>query len=90
MAQKDPTIITERGFFDGLVEALANKQSEVDLNFQRTSVRFPGMPVALEINGTITLSVHMRDLTDEEKQALASRNIAALSTKEKEQFSPLK
>ena len=90
MAEKDPTV-SERGFFDGLVEALANKQSEVDLNFQRTTVRFPGMPVGVEINGTITLSVHMRDLTSEEKDALASRNMAALSSmKEKEQFSPLK
>jgi len=49
------------------------------------------MPVGVEINGTITLSVHMRDLTSEEKDALASRNMAALSSmKEKEQFSPLK
>ncbi|MDA4111944.1 MAG: hypothetical protein OK439_05355 [Thaumarchaeota archaeon] len=78
-----------RGFFDGLITALANKQSEVDVNFQRTSVRFPGMPVGVEINGTITFSVHMRDLTDEEKDALASKNISSIS-KEKEQFSPLK
>jgi len=88
MSQKEMEV--GRGFFDGLITALANKQSEVDLNFQRTSVRFPGMPVGLEINGTITLSVHMRDLTDEEKQALASRNVATLSSKEKEQFSPLR
>ena len=88
MAQKD--IVSERGFFDGLITALANKQSEVDLNFQRTTVRFPGMPVGVEITGTITLSVHMRDLTEEEKQMMASRNVAALSAKDKEQFSPLK
>ena len=69
----------EKGIIEDLITALANKHSQVDLNFQKTSVRFPGTPVSVEVNGTITLSVHMRDLTDEEKQAYVSKNVATLT-----------
>jgi hypothetical protein len=83
---------TERNLFEGLITALANKQSQVDLTFNRTSLRFPGTSVGMEINGTISLVVHMRELTDEEKQVLASKNVASLTneSQHKEQFSPLK
>jgi hypothetical protein len=83
---------SERNIFEGLITALANKQSQVDLTFNRTSLRFPGTSVGMEINGTISLVVHMRELTDEEKQVLASKNVANISatTPEKDQFSPLK
>jgi hypothetical protein len=74
------TMGDEKGLFEGLITALQNKHSQVDLNFVRTSVRFPGTPVSMELNGTITLSVHLRDLTDEEKQAYASKVVSTLST----------
>ena len=32
--------------------------------------------IGIELNGSISLKVHMRDLTEEEKKALASRNVA--------------
>jgi hypothetical protein len=83
---------SERNLFEGLITALANKQSQVDLTFNRTSLRFPGTSVGMEVTGTISLVVHMRDLSDEEKQALASKNVSSISasSREKEQFSPLK
>lgn len=82
----------ERNLFEGLITALANKQSQVDLTFNRTSVRFPGTSVGMEINGSLSLVVHMRELSDEEKQLLASKNVSNLSSNssEKEKFSPLK
>lgn len=82
----------ERNLFEGLITALADKQSQVDLTFNKTSVRFPGTSVGMEINGVISLVVHMRELTDEEKQILAAKNVQNLSaeTHEKDQFSPLK
>ncbi len=70
----------EKGLLAGLIEALADKHSQVDLNFQKVSLRLPGMQqIGLELNGTVTLSVHMRDLTDQEKQALATKNVAMVS-----------
>ncbi len=82
---------TEKNLFEGLITTLANKQSQVDLTFQRTNVRFPGTSFSVEINGTISMVVHMRELTDEEKNALVSKNVANISSQQgKEQFSPLK
>jgi hypothetical protein len=81
----------EKNLFEGLITALANKQSQVDLTFQRTSLRFPGTSISLEINGTISMVVHMRELTDEERSVLASKNVANISgQQERDQFSPLK
>lgn len=70
----------EKGLFEGLIDALADKHSQFDLNFQRTSIRFPGMQMSVELNGVITLTVHLRDLTEEEKQASATRNVALMAT----------
>jgi len=67
----------EKGLFEGMIEALANKHSQLDLNFQKVTVRVPGMQqIGVELDGTVTVSVHMRDMTDEEKRALASKNPA--------------
>jgi hypothetical protein len=70
----------EKTIFEGLIEALAGKHSQLDLNFQKVSLRLPGMQMGVELNGVITIAVHMRDLTDQEKQALASKNVAMVST----------
>jgi hypothetical protein len=67
----------EGGFVEGLIEALANKHAQLDINFDKTGVRVLGMPqIGVELNGSITLKVHMRELSEEEKKALASRNVA--------------
>ncbi len=70
----------EKGLFEGLIEALANKHSQLDLNFQNVSVRLPGtQQIGVELNGTVTLSVHLREMTDQEREALAARAVAAVS-----------
>ena len=69
----------EKGFLGGLLEALANKHSELDLNFQKVSVTLPNVRMSVELNGTVTVSVHMRDMTEEEKKALAAKNVEMLT-----------
>ncbi len=64
----------------GLLEALANKHSELDLNFQRVSVTLPNVRMSVELNGMITVSVHMRDMTEEERKALSAKRVEMLST----------
>jgi hypothetical protein len=80
----------EKNMFEGLIAALADKQSQVDLTFQRTTLRFPGTAFSMQVDGTVSMVVHMRELTDEEKAALVSKNVANISSQGKEQFSPLK
>jgi hypothetical protein len=72
----------EKGLFEGLIEALADKHSQLDLNFQKVSLRLPGMQqIGVELNGTVTLSVHMRELTDQEKEAFAAKNAATVASR---------
>jgi hypothetical protein len=70
----------DRGMLAGLLEALANKHSELDLNFQKVSVTLPNVRMSVELNGTITVSVHMRDMTEEETKALSAKRVEMLST----------
>jgi hypothetical protein len=72
----------EKGLFEGLIEALSDKHSQLDLNFQKVSFRLPGVQqIGLELNGTVTLSVHMRELTGQEKEALAAKNVSIVASK---------
>lgn len=66
----------EYGLLEGLIEALANKHSELALNFEHTSLGIPSLHTTVEVNGTVRITIHMRELTDNEKQALAQRNIS--------------
>jgi len=59
--------------FEGLIKALGDKHSELNLNFQRTRLTVPGTPMGVELNGVVSLTVHMRELTESEKKALAEK-----------------
>jgi len=58
---------------ESLIEALSGKQSEINLNFHRTTIGIPRFRTNVELNGTISLTVHMRDMTESEKEAYALR-----------------
>ncbi len=71
----------DTNFFEGLIESLADKHSQLDINFQKTSIKLPGIEKTLEIDGLVTLSVHVRDLTDEEKKASSKKNVVLMTAK---------
>ncbi|MDG7000868.1 MAG: hypothetical protein JRN15_17380 [Nitrososphaerota archaeon] len=65
----------------GLIQALADKHSQLDVNFQKTGIRILGMQqLGVELNGVISVTVHMRELTEDEKKASASKNVAMMAT----------
>lgn len=68
-------------FFEGLIESLADKHSQLDINFQKTNIKLPGIEKTLEIDGLVTLSVHVRELTEEEKKASSKKNVVLLTPK---------
>ena len=68
-------------FFEGLIESLADKHSQLDINFQKTNIKLPGLEKTLEIDGLVTLTVHVRDLTDEEKKASSKKNVVLMTAK---------
>ena len=71
----------DANFFEGLIESLAGKHSQLDINFQKTNVKLPGIEKTLEIDGLVTLSVHVRELTEEEKRASSKKNVVLLTPK---------
>ncbi len=71
----------ERGLFGGLIEALGDKHSQLDINFQHAKMNLIGAQIGLEMNGVVSLTVHMRDLTEDEKKASAEKNVVLMSSK---------
>jgi hypothetical protein len=71
----------EKGLVEGIIDALADKHSQLDINFQKTNIRIPGIQASIELNGIITLTAHVRALTEEEKQASAAKNVALMASK---------
>ena len=70
----------ERGVIAGLLEALADKHSQLDINLQKVTIKLPNMQVGVELDGLVTVTVHMRNLTEDEKKASAARNVGMMST----------
>ena len=78
MAQKN-AVDAEKSLLEGIIEALSNKHSQLDINLQGMSVKFPAFGLGVECNGMVTLSAHLRDITEDEKKASATKNIAQMS-----------
>ncbi|HYK93273.1 MAG TPA: hypothetical protein VEY07_04430 [Thermoplasmata archaeon] len=75
------TALETEAFVSGLVGALANKHGQMDIRLDKVSLGIPGSPLGVELNGTVSVVVHMRDLTDEERKAHITRNVAAIRGK---------
>lgn len=66
------------GLIGGMLSALIDRHGQVDIRLQKVNVSMPGSALGLELNGTVTVTVHLRDLTPAEKQAHAESNVAAI------------
>jgi hypothetical protein len=69
----------ERSLVEGIIEALSDKHSQVDISLQGMSVKFPNIGIGVELNGLVTVSAHVRDITEDERKASASKNIALMA-----------
>ncbi len=69
-----------KGLVEGLMEALSDKHSQMDVRLQGLTLSFGDSRLALRLSGTVSIAMHMRDLTDEEKSAHAAANIARIQT----------
>lgn len=64
--------------FQEWMDALANRRGEVDLRLDHVALKLPWIPEAVEVNGTVSLTFHMRELTEKEREARAAKEIRAL------------
>jgi len=65
-------------FVGEMLKSLTDKHGQVDVRVNGLALTFKGTPVGVELNGSITMTVHMRDLSDEEKKAHKSANLSAI------------
>jgi hypothetical protein len=61
-----------------LVEALSDKHGQIDLEVNGLTLDWKGTPLGLELNGTVSVRVHLRDLSEDEKKAHRQRTLAKL------------
>lgn len=61
---------------EGIIDALTDRQSQLDVQLKGLTLSVPGTPLSLKLSGTVTVSVHLRELTEEEKSAHAAATIA--------------
>ena len=66
--------------FADLIAAVSDRHGEMNIRLEHLTLKLPLVPESIELNGTITVSAHMRDLTDKEKAARVSKEIRALGT----------
>ncbi|MGD0257559.1 MAG: hypothetical protein ABSB90_06735 [Thermoplasmata archaeon] len=66
--------------FQDWMNAMANQRGEVDLRLEGLSLRLPFMPQPIELNGTVSVSFHVRELTEKEREARAAKEIRLLRT----------
>jgi len=69
----------ERSIVSELIGALSDKHTQVDINLQGMNVRFPNTGMSVEFDGLVTITSHVRDMTDDEKKASASKNVALMA-----------
>jgi hypothetical protein len=67
-----------KGMVEDMLEALKDRQSELEIRLPSLTLSLPGTHLSVQLSGTLVVSVHMRELTDEEKEAYASANVAHL------------
>lgn len=67
-----------KGLMEGLIAALSDKHSQLDIRLQGLTLSAGDSRLAIRLSGTISLAIHMRDLTDPEKEAHATTNIARM------------
>ena len=69
---------TGRGVVEGIIDALSDKHSQVDLRLQDVTLALGDSRLALKLSGSVTVTIHMRDLTEAEKDAHVQANIKAI------------
>jgi hypothetical protein len=67
-----------KGLVEGVIEAIKDQQSALEVRLDDLTLSLPGIHMAVQLSGALTVSMHVRELTPEEKQAYASANVAHL------------
>lgn len=79
MSQSKSAEGAEKSMLASILEALSDKHSQIDINLQGMTVKLPRSGVSVELNGLVSITCHIREMTESEKKASAARNVAMMS-----------
>jgi hypothetical protein len=74
----DETEEISKGLVEGIIGALTDKHSQLDLRLRGLTLSMGDSRLSLKLSGDLSVAVHMRDLTDQEKDAHVASNIASI------------
>jgi hypothetical protein len=74
----DETEEISKGLVEGIIGALTDKHSQLDVRLRGLTLSLGESRLSLRLSGDLSLAVHMRDLTEEEKDAHVASNIASI------------
>ncbi|MGA8664808.1 MAG: hypothetical protein WB809_07075 [Thermoplasmata archaeon] len=60
------------------MDALENRHGQVDLHLEHVALKLPWINEPVELNGTVSVTFHMRELTLKEREARAAKELRAL------------
>ncbi len=79
MASAASAMNPDSNLFQDLVQAIADRHGQMDIRLDHLELRLPLIHESVELNGTISVTVHMRELTDREKQARVAKELRHLA-----------
>ena len=68
----------EPNMFLDFIEAVANRHGELDLRLDHVTMKLPMIRESIELNGQISISVRLRELTEKERSASAAHEVRIL------------
>lgn len=74
----DGTAELTKGLVEGVVEALTDKHNQLDVRLRSLTLSLGDSRLAIRLSGELTVSVHMRDLSEDEKAAHVASNVASI------------
>jgi hypothetical protein len=78
MASSVRTARDATNLFQDWVDAMSNQYGEVDVRLESITFKLPFIPEPVEVNGTVSLSFHLRELSGKEKDARVAKHLRSL------------
>jgi hypothetical protein len=70
-----PAPLSESGPILDVVNALADREGELEIRLENFSIHLPMVPEGIRLDGTLLVSLRMRDLSEDEKRAHSDRAV---------------